>query len=309
MNNDLKIFITGTLAESESVSEINKKITKIEKELDKIKLNIDIDPKVIETLKQFNNHIERYGDSIKNLNREVTTITKTYRDADGALVKLTKRLYENGEISQTESKLLGEVNARLQEQISANKTLIDQYRQKVELQKQSVQFDSRENFRGQTDVYGDSEKVIQLIERTNKHGEKFVTITRDIQQEQKNARRELLLTNKALKDLDNVTQETIVSLLKQHNVIKDQEVLGASFNSTTKQWSVTVKDGAAQQRVLKGVLDDTTASLYKTSDATKQAASANLGFTEQLKIALTRVPVWMLAMTAFYGTLRSIQRI
>src|SRR5690606_22146488 len=101
---------------------------------------------------------------------------------------------------------------------------------KVELQKQSVQFDSRENFRGQTDVYGDSEKVIQLIERTNKHGEKFVTITRDIQQEQKNARRELLLTNKALKDLDNVTQETIVSLLKQHNVIKDQEVLGASFN-------------------------------------------------------------------------------
>ena len=308
MNNDLKILITGTLAESESVSEINKKITKIEKELDKIKLNFDIDPKVIETLKQFNNHIERYGDSIKNLNREVTTITKTYRDADGALVKLTKRLYENGEISQTESKLLSEVNARLQEQISANKTLIDQYRQKVELQKQSVQFDSHENFRGQTDVYGDSEKVIQLIERTNKHGEKFVTITRDIQQEQKNARRELLLTNKALKDLDNVTQETIVSLLKQHNVIKDQEVLGASFNSTTRQWSVTVKDGAAQQRVLKGVLDETTASLYKTSDATKQAASANLGFTEQLKIALTRVPVWMLAMTAFYGTLRTIQR-
>ena len=308
MNNDLKILITGTLAESESVSEINKKITKIEKELDKIKLNIDIDPKVIETLKQFNNYIERYGDNIKNLNREVTTITKTYRDADGALVKLTKRLYENGEISQTESKLLGEVNARLQEQISANKTLIDQYRQKVELQKQSVQFDSHENFRGQTDVYGDSEKVIQLIERTNKHGEKFVTITRDIQQEQKNARRELLLTNKALKDLDNVTQETIVSLLKQHNVIKDQEVLGASFNSTTRQWSVTVKDGAAQQRVLKGVLDDTTASLYKTSDATKQAASANLGFTEQLKVAITRVPVWMLAMTAFYGTLRTIQR-
>lgn len=37
--------------------------------------------------------------------------------------------------------------------------------------------------------------------------------------------------------------------------------------------------------------------------------NANLGVFEQLRIAMARVPVWMTAMTVFYGSIRSIQAI
>lgn len=54
-------------------------------------------------------------------------------------------------------------------------------------------------------------------------------------------------------------------------------------------------------------LDRANNSLRQTAQGFDYNANRNLGVMEQLRIAMARVPVWMSAMTAFYGTIRTVQ--
>lgn len=54
-------------------------------------------------------------------------------------------------------------------------------------------------------------------------------------------------------------------------------------------------------------IDNVNRKLRNMGQADVFNRNANLGVFEQLRIAMARVPVWMTAMTAFYGTIRSVQ--
>lgn len=54
-------------------------------------------------------------------------------------------------------------------------------------------------------------------------------------------------------------------------------------------------------------LDRANKQLRQTAQGVDYNANRNLGIFEQLKIAMARVPVWMVAMSAFYGTLRGLR--
>lgn len=54
-------------------------------------------------------------------------------------------------------------------------------------------------------------------------------------------------------------------------------------------------------------LDRNAKKLAQSGSAIEHNVNRNLGVMEQLKIAMARVPVWMSAMTLFYGTLRSVR--
>lgn len=63
-------------------------------------------------------------------------------------------------------------------------------------------------------------------------------------------------------------------------------------------------------KVLKTVgleYDKTTKKLRELQNVETYNPNRNLGIFEQLKIAMERVPVWMASMTAFYGSIRSVQ--
>lgn len=49
-------------------------------------------------------------------------------------------------------------------------------------------------------------------------------------------------------------------------------------------------------------------ALRQTGQGMEYNANRNLGVFEQLRIAIARVPVWMVAMTAFYGTINSVKQ-
>lgn len=85
---------------------------------------------------------------------------------------------------------------------------------------------------------------------------------------------------------------------------KEREVRQTSLDTTTGKWSAIVSESATQQLKLKGTLDQTTGSLYVQSSAFEQVRNRNLGFMQELGIAMKRIPVWMIGMTAFYQTLR-----
>lgn len=48
-------------------------------------------------------------------------------------------------------------------------------------------------------------------------------------------------------------------------------------------------------------------ALRQTAQSLDYNANRNLGVFEQLRIAMARVPVWMMAMTAFYGSIRAVK--
>src|SRR5690606_31897302 len=54
-------------------------------------------------------------------------------------------------------------------------------------------------------------------------------------------------------------------------------------------------------------LDRANKTLRESATGLDYNANRNLGIMEQLRIAMARVPTWMTAMTAFYGSLRSVR--
>src|SRR5690606_10473920 len=54
-------------------------------------------------------------------------------------------------------------------------------------------------------------------------------------------------------------------------------------------------------------LDRANDVLRQTASGTDYNANRNLGVIEQLKVAMARVPVWMTAMTAFYGSINMVR--
>lgn len=76
--NDLRIKITGTLNTGASINEINASIKGIEKKINKLKLNIQIDEKVINTLNNFSKQMQKIGKSA--FNPDGSGFTKTFND-------------------------------------------------------------------------------------------------------------------------------------------------------------------------------------------------------------------------------------
>lgn len=137
------------------------------------------------------------------------------------------------------------------------------------------------------------EKMSRAI-NTRESAEELAKLSNTMSVLNKNANRksfdgELLGSSASLKSLKSANEENVVEALRLNKAIKNQDVLAASLNRTTGQWSVTVKEGSKQERTLKGEIDRTTGSIYKQSEAVRDASSKNLGFMEQFKVALTRV--------------------
>jgi len=102
-----------------------------------------------------------------------------------------------------------------------------------------------------------------------------------------------------------ITEKNIAQELT--SIYKGLEIREVSLDKATGKWTATIKENTTQNRKLKGELDSVNGSLYKHSDALVQAKNINLGFTQQLKIAIERTMIWASAMTVFYGSFRAVQ--
>jgi len=82
--------------------------------------------------------------------------------------------------------------------------------------------------------------------------------------------------------------------------------VGKNANGVTKLTAQLVGTGKTVKQVSFEV-DRLSGKLRRLPDSLVFNRNANLGVFEQLKIAMARVPVWMAAMTAFYGTINLIR--
>lgn len=148
-------------------------------------------------------------------------------------------------------------------------------------------------------------KMTDNIKQLDKFNNTLAVLKRN--SDRKSSMGELIGSSQQLKDLSKANEQNVIQALRLNGAIKNQDIIGASLNRTTGQWSVTLKENSKQQRTIKGDIDKTNGSIFKQSDAIRDVASRNLGFMEQFKIAMARVPLWAASMTAFYGSIRALQ--
>lgn len=218
--------------------------------------------------------------NMQNIEKEVEKINKTtdnFARKQYNLLKKYNELLQLGNVSGKDLTLLGNriVNAK---SIETLKLAEEQYRKLYNITKENLKVQNAEYKAKQKQIISDQKRVSSLGELVGSY------------EQLKGAR----VTEKELADV----------ISKKY---KEQEIREISLDRVTGKWSATIKESAKSNRILKGTLDKTTGSLYKQSEAVRRASASQLGLLEQFKIALVRVPIWMAAMTAFWGSLRSAQ--
>lgn len=84
-NNDLKILITAGLNHGKSIGEINTAIKGIQQKVDKLRLNVEVNDKVLASLNNFSKQMKNIGESARNAGKYVEEIT----NPDGSKIKRT----------------------------------------------------------------------------------------------------------------------------------------------------------------------------------------------------------------------------
>ena len=204
---------------------------------------------------------------------------------DGSIKRVTQQQKANGEIFE--------------------RTLIKQRKEVKELNQEYVQLGKTiretKNYAGTPDS-GDflGSKETQEISaglnanlNKNSYGEVVSSSITDT----RNKLGELIGTYNELKGV-KITDEALSKRLS--DVYKENEIREISLDRVTGKYTVTLKENEKQNRVIKGTYDSVTGSIYKQSDALKQVTARNLGWTEQMKIALSRVPIWLGATTVYF---------
>lgn len=103
MANNLKILITGQLDSNSSLAKINAGIKELEKKVSALKLKVDIDPKVISTLNNFANQLQRISNvalkaggnvqtSMNNANKGIQGQVKTLQELEQGYERVNKQV-------------------------------------------------------------------------------------------------------------------------------------------------------------------------------------------------------------------------
>jgi hypothetical protein len=263
---DLNILIVGKLDEAKSVTEINKQLDYLQSKLKSLSLDVKFDEKIISSMNKFSESMSKFIDVAKIYDTELRDIVNAQKQADAQNQKSAKT------IDDLESEY-GDLGKTIKEVTRLNKELEESGRTTV------FEPNKGERFSVNTDKDGGITSV--SIANTQANLGNLIGTYAQLQQA----------------EISELDLSKALSYAYQ-----DREIRAVSLDSVTGKWSATLSENAKQNRVLKGVIDQTTGGLFKQSDALQQVKNVNMGFLEQLKVAITRIPVWMLGMQMFYSS-------
>ncbi|WP_025912095.1 phage tail tape measure protein [Priestia flexa] len=154
MSNDISILLSGNLDFNKTKDAVNNQIKALEKKIDTLKINIDINDNVLKTMAQFSRAVDDYKKSIDSLNKSVQTNERVIKNADGTIDKYTQKIMKNGEIQETHRRTIDNRTKSIKNESEAIKNNIrilereEQLRKKVE----KVKSDGKKST---TETYGD----------------------------------------------------------------------------------------------------------------------------------------------------------
>ncbi|MGM9988891.1 MAG: phage tail tape measure protein [Bacillaceae bacterium] len=212
MADDLKILITGTLNTGRSIGEINTAIKGIEKKIEKIKLNVDINPKVVQTLQEFNKASQKMQQNSATLNKvlkEEETVTK---NLDGSVSKLNRKYTQSGEIIEKTTKIIDNRKKATDAETDAISRQEAALEKLGNLQKRITKTNRKGDVSGSSETYKDGFKNTTVKFDRNDN----VTGTRTVENVEKERKATELLNNSKLK-----LKQTLASMDKEGKVSAD----------------------------------------------------------------------------------------
>jgi TP901 family phage tail tape measure protein len=112
-------------------------------------------------------------------------------------------------------------------------------------------------------------------------------------------------------DVSKFNKEGLTEYLKSiYGINAEIQKLQQTTDSTGKKiwdFTVNVKTGKDTFDQFKGKIDETSKAIYQNGDVVQKTLNRNLGVIEQLKIALERFPIWIIASTLTMEVIHSYQ--
>lgn len=151
----------------------------------------------------------------------------------------------------------------------------------------------------------DATESVQELDKIEK---KINKVIKDREYEQKmSARKTYQTPMEGFTGIGNVTDRDIQNSVKLNEELGNRAIIGTRVNRVTGEWTARIQESGTQERELRGTIDRTTGALTRQSDVIQDTTNRNLGFIEQFRIALERVPIWAGAMTMIYGTQHALE--
>lgn len=117
LSQNLKIILTPQAdTSSKTVEQLNQQIKSLEKKLNSLKLNTNIDSTTLKALQEFSSAVDAYQKNLKSYNQTVRETSTVIKNADGSVEKLTQQYKKNGEILQRETKIINNRNTALKQE-------------------------------------------------------------------------------------------------------------------------------------------------------------------------------------------------
>jgi TP901 family phage tail tape measure protein len=356
---DLKILISAELNTGKSIGDINTAIKGIQQKVNKLRLNVEVNDKVMKTLNEFSKSMEKVQAVSQDLNKAYKEEETVLKKLDGTIEKTTRKHLKSGEIIEKTKKIVNEktktaVSGANEENAAIGK-LSDRYKSLGEEIKRATFKDGAGKVQGfkktfddgaQTrtltlDASGDNvarEQIIQNFRKIKQEREKLDSALiasqrrvekEKLESEQKQAKainenidleykrkqaEELRVKNlgdKKLSNIDNFDRESLERYIRSvYGANAEIKKLDRTFDKAGNEvwkFNAAIDKGNGEMLQYKGSIDRSTRSLHQHGLATQKTIARDLSMLDQFKIALSRVPVWMGAMTLFYGSIRSTQ--
>lgn len=213
MADQLKIRIVGSLNTGATIGEINAAIKGIEKKINTIKLNVQIDQKVSKTLADFSKAMENHKKIAQDLNRVIKEEKTVTKEADGTIKEKIRQHLKSGEIMEKEIKRTNEKIKATRQETKAIEEQNKAIQKQGELQKRKLVQDAEGNRKLKSETYKDGFSNITYNTETGK-----ANVTQNVEAERKatenlvNAKRQLKNEVKQLGIEGKVSAENIAKL-------------------------------------------------------------------------------------------------
>ncbi|MGD7047095.1 phage tail tape measure protein [Rossellomorea marisflavi] len=292
MSDELKISLLGSLDEQKSTANLQGQLNKIQSNL---KLQFNIDAKALENvskqIKQIqevvnsnNSKIKLIDDKevIKNLDQVQGKVRQTFTSLEKAVQEYSK---------------LGQV--KIDSKLDPVTKQVDNFTLSVKkaddtIERMKFSLASIDTGKGLQNIYERSD--VKVTDNSQASREK-------VAQADQKLRSEIAKTNAAL--------EKQLELFKRRNQI-NANVLKTKFSNTVDlnalaNFESAVNGLSKSTPNLSQKMQHLALDFKEIRGQASEAARSSMGFGEQLSVAMTRFPVWMLSATLFYAPLRMMQ--
>lgn len=305
-NDDLGILISGKLDEEKTIAQINKDLKDIADKIDSIGLKIDTSKISKDIKKQLENTQKEVKKSVKALSsksvevdfagigKEGTHVVDSIKKIEQAYSGTTEKIIKNTRVKFDET--TGALHEQLKDYLVTLRTVENEVKQ--------IRLTPFETDDGKTRLKPDDIKTIntknQELEKTLRYEQQVRRAVEQTLQKEKER-------TDQLKHQVKIAQERakldVQDFRRRFGAVITQEQDRALNNYLNNMEALTATTPNVRREMEKLGLE-----FKKIKSSIDTSGSHVNRFTENLREALVRVPVWMLGMTAFYAPLRGLRQ-